>query len=213
MVTDPALLASLAAAATCITAGPPSLRMITCADHSTSTCQLLKLHVGPQLPPPNGECKDHSCSSILRDQHRCGISAQVPKINAHKWTLIIVPCQRSRPLPATQCLHQSLNGMWNTTWRSHSAFEGVRGLGNRPNHVLRVLYSRNPCQALPLHVGPTLHSCRTFSTPPRSNSTTLHSRAVPHFSRVLWSVLHLLRRLDSGPPVKTRLPFLLLRLF
>ena len=37
------------------------------------------------------ECKDHSRSSILRDQHRCGISTQIPVINAHMWTFIIVP--------------------------------------------------------------------------------------------------------------------------
>ena len=46
-----------------------------------------QLHAGPQLPL----CKEHSCSSILRDQHRCGISAQIPTINAHRWILIIVP--------------------------------------------------------------------------------------------------------------------------
>ena len=29
----------------------------------------------------NGECKDHYCSSILRDQHRRGISAQITTLN------------------------------------------------------------------------------------------------------------------------------------
>ena len=66
--------------------------------------------------PTNMPDKDHSCSSTLPDQHRCGIPAQISTVNAHKWILIIVPwmllMSTFKTLPATHCLHQSLHGMW-----------------------------------------------------------------------------------------------------
>ena len=51
----------------------------------------------------NGECNYHSCSSILRDQHRCAISAQIPIVNANKQIWVIVP---RIPLGETYCMRE-----------------------------------------------------------------------------------------------------------
>ena len=75
-----------------------------------------------------------------------------------------------------QCRHQSLNGMWDSTWRSHTAFGGVRGLSNS----LTCSPSSAPSLSQSMS-GSSSASGLTWasSTPLRSTSTTLHSRAKP----------------------------------
>ena len=69
-----------------------------------------------------GECKDHSCSSILRDQHWCGISAQIPIINAHKRILVIVPWMPLMPTFETPPGHTMSAPISERHVRHHMAF-------------------------------------------------------------------------------------------
>ena len=130
--------------------------MVTCVEPSASTHSAnfpdrMRVRCSLSL---DGECKDHSFSSIVRDQHRCGDPAQIAIVNAHKWKLIIMVWMllmfdvRDPSQPHNACTNARTFPL---------VIEGVRGFDNSlarsPSLVRR---SRNRCsvtsQALPLHV-------------------------------------------------------------
>ena len=156
---------------------------------------------GSTAPFLNGQTKDRS--SILPDPNGCGISAQIPMINAHTRTLIIVPWMLMMSTFDTAASYTLVCTDPSTACRTRMALPlGFRGCA-KPRHqpdtfsVLSII--------LAIHVWlflctwsdfafllGILHSSRT--------KISHFALTIQAFSRVLWSVLHL-----SGTILDSRL--------
>ena len=154
----------------------------------------------------NGECNYHSCSSILRDQHRCAISAQIPIVNANKQILVIVPRMPLMPTFETPPGHTMSAPISERHVRHHMAFP----LGFRWCARLRQqpdTFSILSSITLAIHVGLFLCMWSDFAFLLGILQPRCDLEPHLHFSRVVWSVHHLWGGLlDSGLPVKTRPP-------
>ena len=155
VVTDPSLLASLTAAATCVTAGPPSLR-ITRAQRVHPLGQLLDCirvrrsclskRSAKTTPVRRSFATKMGVASPLHS--RC---TQVA-IDHRALDASDVDVQEPLLLPATQCLHQ-----WHV--RHHMAFPlGVRSIAGSSSACDPNLHSSWPSSAPPGCFAPSSHT-------------------------------------------------------